>query len=241
LLTLHRRENLSPYRLTVLHRLIGMMDKLVVFPVHPETRKAIYESGLREKFYETENLLMTEPMEYLDFLLLEEGSHLVMTDSGGVCEEATYMEKPLIILRERTERPEPVEAGVAKMLRLDDIEFKGLEQYLEEGLKRRDDRVKFAYGVGDAAERVAEHIASTPLKAKPKIRDMREILLYQEFSLGREQPFPQVREEVERRGCQVIAALDGMGGTILEGSGKASKILVKGYKHLLETISNMGL
>jgi UDP-N-acetylglucosamine 2-epimerase (non-hydrolysing) len=110
LLTLHRAENVDRRE-----RLAGIMEALfelgerVVFPVHPRTRRRLEEFGLLKRAEEELHLL--PPVGYLDFLLLLSRARLVLTDSGGVQEEAIVLHTPCVTLRTSTERPETIEAG----------------------------------------------------------------------------------------------------------------------------------
>lgn len=107
--TIHRPRNTdNDARLeTILEHLDGL-EFPVVFPVHPRTRREIDELG----FESTGGLRLIEPVDYLDFLSLEENARLIITDSGGLQEEASIFEVPCITVRPNTERPETVEAGV---------------------------------------------------------------------------------------------------------------------------------
>ncbi len=115
LVTSHRQENVD-----VKERLKGILKGLekmselhsmpVIFPIHPRTAKMISEFGLKH-----EGIRLTDPVGYLKFLQLEANARLVLTDSGGVQEEACVLKVPCVTLRDNTERPETVEAG-ANML-----------------------------------------------------------------------------------------------------------------------------
>ena len=111
LVTLHRPSNVDdPEKL---RRLLGALEELareliVIFPVHPRTRKNAEELGLQT---ESARLLMIEPLGYLDFLNLMDNSRLVITDSGGIQEETTVLGVPCLTVRENTERPATIEYG----------------------------------------------------------------------------------------------------------------------------------
>jgi UDP-N-acetylglucosamine 2-epimerase (non-hydrolysing) len=84
-----------------------IQDRLpIVFPVHPRTRKALLEGGFRFP-----NVQLTEPLGYLEFMKLVKHARLVLTDSGGIQEETTYLGVPCLTLRRNTERPSTVEQG----------------------------------------------------------------------------------------------------------------------------------
>jgi len=86
-------------------------DLAVVFPVHPRTRQRIREFGI-----ETTNLYLVEPMPYLEFLALQARATVVITDSGGIQEETTYLGVPCLTLRHNTERPITVELGTNMLI-----------------------------------------------------------------------------------------------------------------------------
>ncbi len=111
LATVHRAENTNdPGRLAdIMTALEYISDKLpVIFPVHPRTRKLIDQSGLSIK---SDNLLMIDPVGYLEILYLLKHTSLVLTDSGGMQKEAYFFKKPCITLREETEWTELTAAG----------------------------------------------------------------------------------------------------------------------------------
>lgn len=109
LVTLHRPSNVDDARVLkrILECLVGVSAELaVVFPVHPRTRQRIREFGI-----ETANLYLLEPMPYIDFLALQARAEVVITDSGGIQEETTYLKVPCLTLRQNTERPITIELG----------------------------------------------------------------------------------------------------------------------------------
>jgi UDP-N-acetylglucosamine 2-epimerase (non-hydrolysing) len=117
LVTLHRPSNVDdPGMLLQLLRALGEISKQcqVVFPVHPRTRKRI------ERFQsfqsQQKNILLTEPLGYLEFLALQHNSEMVITDSGGIQEETTYLGVPCLTLRENTERPVTVDVGTNRLI-----------------------------------------------------------------------------------------------------------------------------
>jgi UDP-N-acetylglucosamine 2-epimerase (non-hydrolysing) len=95
--------------ITALERVAAELP--VVFPVHPRTRKMIGERG-------TGAITLTDPVGYLDFLSLEADAAAVLTDSGGIQEETTYLGVPCFTLRDNTERPVTVRAGTNTLLGL---------------------------------------------------------------------------------------------------------------------------
>jgi len=114
-LTLHRPANVDDA--TVLPGLLKAIERLqrdvpIVFPVHPRTRKALMEQGLDL----LPQLLLTEPMGYLDFMKLLSHARLVLTDSGGIQEETTVLGVPCLTLRKNTERPITLEQGTNRLV-----------------------------------------------------------------------------------------------------------------------------
>lgn len=113
-LTLHRPSNVDNKKqfLDIFEALKFIQEKItVVFPIHPRTKKQMEELGFKNKFKNLKNLLLIEPLGYIDFMKLVSDSHFVMTDSGGLQEEATSLQIPCLTLRENTERPITVEIG----------------------------------------------------------------------------------------------------------------------------------
>lgn len=114
LVTLHRPSNVdNPASLTAL---MGSIEKIaeripLLFPLHPRTRNNLRQFGLLQPTSQSENILYTEPLGYLEFLNLLQHATLVLTDSGGIQEEATFLDVPCITLRNSTERPVTVTVG----------------------------------------------------------------------------------------------------------------------------------
>jgi UDP-N-acetylglucosamine 2-epimerase (non-hydrolysing) len=91
---------------------IGLATQ-VVFPVHPRTRQRIASLGINMA---DKNVMLTEPLGYLDFLALEANASLVLTDSGGVQEETTYLGVPCLTVRPNTERPITLTVGTNQLV-----------------------------------------------------------------------------------------------------------------------------
>jgi UDP-N-acetylglucosamine 2-epimerase (non-hydrolysing) len=111
LVTLHRPSNVDDT--VVLNEIIQTLITLgksfnyqIVFPVHPRTKDKIVSAGI-----DVGKIMLTDPLGYFDFLSLINNSSLILTDSGGIQEEACILNKPCITLRENTERPETIEVG----------------------------------------------------------------------------------------------------------------------------------
>ncbi len=113
-LTLHRPSNVDNKKqfLDIFEALKFIQEKIpVVFPIHPRTQKQMGEMGFKNKFKNLKNLLLIEPLGYIEFLKLVSDSCFVMTDSGGLQEETTVLQIPCLTLRENTERPITVDIG----------------------------------------------------------------------------------------------------------------------------------
>lgn len=113
-LTLHRPSNVD-HRET-LELLLGALEAIagalrIVFPIHPRTQARLQEFGLLDRLKEIRGLMLIESQGYLDFLKLMGSARLILTDSGGIQEEATILEVPCLTLRENTERPATLDSG----------------------------------------------------------------------------------------------------------------------------------
>jgi UDP-N-acetylglucosamine 2-epimerase (non-hydrolysing) len=157
LVTLHRPALVDgPLLVDAMEGLSAVAAALpVVFPVHPRTRKML---GDREY----PGVMLTDPVGYLDFLSLESGAAAVLTDSGGIQEETTYLNVPCFTLRDNTERPVTIRAGTNTLLGLDPRRIREIPDLLREraaagdGTKKRQTPELWD---GRAAERIAEVLA----------------------------------------------------------------------------------
>ena len=121
-LTLHRPSNVDNKKdfENIASILEKIQDKIkIIFPIHPRTKKNIQSFNLSEKINSMKNLIITEPLGYLDFLCLMSNSKFVITDSGGIQEETTVLGIPCITLRNNTERPVTVEQGTNLLVSTD--------------------------------------------------------------------------------------------------------------------------
>ena len=112
LVTLHRPSNVDSEK--NLKKIVELLNSLsgrikIIFPIHPRTRKNLESFGLLDTL--NSNIILTEPLGYIDFIALVKNSSLVLTDSGGIQEETTYLGIPCVTLRTSTERPVTVEEG----------------------------------------------------------------------------------------------------------------------------------
>lgn len=113
-LTLHRPSNVDEgkkLKQLILNIVEGAGEEKIIFPVHPRTKKMLNKSGIHYG-----NLVYTEPMGYLQFIYLIKFARAVITDSGGITEEATVLGIPCLTLRDSTERPETVTTGTNELV-----------------------------------------------------------------------------------------------------------------------------
>ncbi len=155
LATAHRAENVDDCR--VLKSFIEAFAEApipVVYPMHPRTRNRLRQNKLYTRAKRSPNLQILPPLGYLDFLVLMRNCEMVVTDSGGIQEEATApcIRKPVLIIRLSTERQEAVEAGFAEIVGTEKHDIlKAMERTLEES---RVLPTTSPYGQGDAANKI---------------------------------------------------------------------------------------
>ena len=129
----------------------------MIFPIHPRTRARLAEDGGLAQL-EDAGVACIEPVPYLEFLSLQAGAGAIVTDSGGVQEEAPSLGKPVLVTRDTTERPEAVEAGTVELVGT------STERLVERATRLLDDSDAYAamsfahnpYGDGRAAARIVE-------------------------------------------------------------------------------------
>ena len=109
--TVHRASNLSEENLSRVSEALLRVEKVVVFPVHPGTRKMLREYGLLKRLERAGHIRLTEPVSYGESLILQENAYAILTDSGGVQKEAYILGRPCLTLRTETEWKGTVEAG----------------------------------------------------------------------------------------------------------------------------------
>jgi UDP-N-acetylglucosamine 2-epimerase (non-hydrolysing) len=161
LVTAHRRENFGEplEQICAALKEIAALDPSlqIVYPVHlnPNVRSVVYE-----KLSDVANVTLLDPLEYLPLVQLMKASDLVLTDSGGLQEEAPGLGKPVLVLREVTERPEGVEAGVVKLVGTDRRNIvQETKRLLEDSVEYdRMSRAVNPYGDGKASKRIVESL-----------------------------------------------------------------------------------
>ena len=158
---MHRAENTDdPVRLKVIFDALCEIagEIKVALPLHPRTREALIKSGMYDRV--ASGICLTEPVGYLDMVMLEKNARLIATDSGGVQKEAFFYRVPCVTLREETEWVELVELGwnlvvppfsvgeIADAVRSRLEYFKGAEEN--------------PYGEGHSAQKIAQHLVHVP-------------------------------------------------------------------------------
>lgn len=159
LITMHRRENWGKPMEETLRAVRDYLEKhkdiYLVFPMHlnPLVRDTAHRvlDGFERK-------ILIEPLEYLEFIAIMDGAYYIMTDSGGVQEEAPSLGKPTLVLRDTTERPEAIEAGTAKLTgtKYEDV-IKDME-LLEGETYEKMSKANNPYGDGKTSERIREYL-----------------------------------------------------------------------------------
>ena len=122
--TLHRPSNVDNPK--ILHSLMdGLIENSkkikLIFAVHPRTRNNLIKNNLWDKMQNIENLILIEPISYVPFMSLVRSAKLIITDSGGIQEETTYLDIPCLTLRDNTERPITVTEGTNKLVKPEEL------------------------------------------------------------------------------------------------------------------------
>lgn len=160
LVTAHRRENFGPPLVRICRALAEIAARYpsqvrLVYPVHPNPNVL---GPVHEMLGDIPNITLTEPLGYRAFVQLMSDAHLILTDSGGLQEEAPSLSVPVLVLRDVTERPEGVAAGVVKLVGTDE------QTIIEEAVTLLEDDVAYGrmaqganpYGDGQASQRIVE-------------------------------------------------------------------------------------
>jgi UDP-N-acetylglucosamine 2-epimerase (non-hydrolysing) len=168
LVTLHRPSNVD--NLKNFRKVIDIFryqnninsDTEIVFPIHPRTIKMMKKFKLEKDLFSIKNLIITEPLGYFDFLNLIINAKYIMTDSGGIQEESTYLKVPCLTLRENTERPVTSIIGTNTICGLNSKLIFSEINKIEKGIYKKGKIPK--YWDGKASERAAKIIVKKILK-----------------------------------------------------------------------------
>lgn len=162
LITGHRRENFGEGFLNICHAIKSLSQRYpevdFVYPMHlnPNVRKPVMEILGGDE----DNVFLIDPLQYLPFVYLMEQSYLILTDSGGIQEEAPGLGKPVLVMRNTTERPEAVDAGTVLLVGADQDRIeKGVSQLLDDDkLYQKMSEAVNPYGDGLACKRIVEFL-----------------------------------------------------------------------------------
>jgi UDP-N-acetylglucosamine 2-epimerase (non-hydrolysing) len=170
LVTLHRPSNVDdlPWLREVLSTLATLSEHLnVIFPVHPRTRRSLADLGFSA---DGTRMQFVEPLPYLEFLALQRRAALVITDSGGIQEETTFLGVPCLTVRENTERPITLTQGTNQLVGRDLQKLRATAEAIlkrNSGAKETRENHNIPLWDGHAAERIAQIVAAqaTPLRS----------------------------------------------------------------------------
>jgi UDP-N-acetylglucosamine 2-epimerase (non-hydrolysing) len=161
LFTGHRRENFGKGFNDVFRALAAVADEnedvIVIYPVHPNPN---VKAMAKEFFKNNGKISLIEPLNYGDFIWLMQRSHLVITDSGGIQEEAPSLGKPVLVVREVTERPEAVQSGTVILVGTDFSLIKDTANRLlnDDEYYNKISSIQNPYGDGKASERIIDYL-----------------------------------------------------------------------------------
>ena len=165
LVTAHRAENVDdPIVLRNFVEAFAEAPIPVVYPIHPRSKKRLSQQKMWRKFSIAENVQLLPPLGYFDFLVLMKNCEMIITDSGGIQEEATAppVRKPVLVIRLSTERPEAVEAGFAKVI---GVEKHNILNVMEKTLNEKRELPNISpYGDGTAAKKIVEILMQEALQ-----------------------------------------------------------------------------
>ncbi|QYA32665.1 UDP-N-acetylglucosamine 2-epimerase (non-hydrolyzing) [Macrococcus psychrotolerans] len=161
LLTAHRRENIGQPMHNIFSAIRRIVDEFedveIVYPMHknPKVREIA-----AEHLNNHDRIQLIEPLDVIDFHNFASRSHFILTDSGGVQEEAPSLGKPVLVLRDTTERPEGVKAGTLKLAGVEEEDIYQLTKSLltDETLYQSMSKASNPYGDGETSQRICEHI-----------------------------------------------------------------------------------
>lgn len=158
LLTMHRPGNVD--QKAKLQKVVKSLEKVVddlgapiLFPIHPRTKSALSRFNIKP---DPKKIQMINPVGYLEMLLMMKNAHLIITDSGGVQEEACILKVPCVTIRDNTERPETIEVGANILSKSDGSDLSDSVKKILQNEKSWQN----PYGNGDSAIQILEHIKS---------------------------------------------------------------------------------
>ena len=159
LLTLHRAENVDDKK-TLGNILQGTIEsgESIIFPIHPRTLKRIREFGFYNKIMNARNVVLIDAVGYFDMILLMKKCRFILSDSGGIQEEATApkIRKKVLIVRDTTDRPETVKAGLAEIVGTNKNSI--MKSIKKNSLNPKYPNVSTPYGKGNSSQRILQII-----------------------------------------------------------------------------------
>ncbi len=161
LLTAHRRENLGEPMKNIFRGIRRVLDELpgykVIYPIH---KNPLVRAAADEIFGDCDRVKLIEPLEVFDFHNFQNKAHIILTDSGGIQEEAPSLGKPVLVLRDTTERPEGIKAGTLKLVGTssENVYKETLRLLTDHDEYERMSKASNPYGDGHASERIADAI-----------------------------------------------------------------------------------
>ena len=179
-LTMHRAENVDvKERVTsIIEALKDLSEMNIIFPIHPRTKNTLKNFGLFDELNNLDHVHIVKPIGYLDFLLLTSKSTLILTDSGGLQEEAITLNVPALTLRYNTERPETVTAGGNILVGSDKkaILENARKILTDEEFAQRMKDAQNPYGQGNAAQKTVDAIEKYYDEGKLNIQAPEDIM-----------------------------------------------------------------
>lgn len=162
LVTSHRRENLGDAQIEIFSALEDLHDKFsdieIIFPVH---LNPLVQKAAKDSLSHLPRVKLVVPLDYVEFVKMMKRSTLILSDSGGVQEEAPHLGKPVLVLRETTERPEGVESGTSFLVGSDAKKIVDLASRLltDKGFYQQVSSAQNPYGHGRSAQKIFDHLA----------------------------------------------------------------------------------
>lgn len=164
LITAHRRENLGEPMFSMFRAIKRLIDETpdlkAIYPIH---MNPVVRQAASEVFGDDERIKIIEPLEVVDFHNFIANSHLILTDSGGIQEEAPGLGIPVLVMRDTTERPEGIEAGTLKLVGTDEeVIYNAFKELLEnEEMYEEMNRASNPYGDGTASKQIVNILVKT--------------------------------------------------------------------------------
>lgn len=161
LLTAHRRENLGEPMKNIFRGIRRVLDELpgykVIYPIH---KNPLVRAAADEIFGDCDRVKLIEPLEVFDFHNFQNRAHIILTDSGGIQEEAPSLGKPVLVLRDTTERPEGIKASTLKLVgtNSENVYKETMRLLTDHDEYERMSKASNPYGDGHASERIADAI-----------------------------------------------------------------------------------